>query len=392
MSAITGQSHSTAGGEPRSSEDAALLRAILDTAAEGIITIDTNAKMLSVNPAALTMFGYGEDELIGQNVSMLMPEPYQSRHDGYVSSYIETREARIIGTGREVEGRRKDGSVFPLGLAVSEVRLPGRRQFAGIVRDLSAWREAEELARLRLHELAHASRLLELGEMTSGLAHEINQPLTAVVSFAQACRRMLAAGTADPSLVADTLGRIVEQGERAAEIVKGLRGFARKHDDSREDTLPASLIDDVLRLLGHELRRRGVRCEVSGRDAAVHVKVNRIQIEQVMVNLIRNAIDAMESVPAEDRLLEVTVDAGDQGAGGCRIVVEDRGCGLPADGIDRLFDPFYTTKPDGMGVGLAISSTIAQAHGGSLTANAREDGGARFCLELPAGDDSGRVS
>jgi two-component system sensor kinase FixL len=362
-------------------EDAATLSAILDTAAEGIITIDEHGIVESINPAGLEMFGYAQSEVLGNNVSMLMPQHYRVHHDGYMANYLRTGQAKIIGTGREVEGQRKDGSVFPMGLAVSDVAFADRRLFAGIVRDLSARRQAESEARGRLHELAHASRLLELGEMTSGLSHEINQPLTAIVTFAQACQRLVAANSADPEMLENTLGQIVQQGERAAQIVKSLRDFSRKHDGDYETVSLPAVAQDVLALLQHEIHRSGVNVTLDAAGSHRMVNASRIQIEQVLVNLIRNAIEAMQSIERGKRSLHVTVASKENGLE--QIVVDDTGKGIPTASMDKLFDAYFTTKSDGMGVGLSISRSIAQTHGGQLTAYNLPFGGARFTIELP---------
>lgn len=365
----------------RPEEDAAVLSAVLSAAAEGIVVIDADGTIQSVNPAVLRMFGYLPGELPGRNVSVLMPSRYAAHHDGYIGAFVRTGTAKIIGIGREVEGLRKDGTIFPVGLAVSEVQLPDRRFFAGILRDLSEQRDAESKARTRLHELAHAARLLELGEMTSGLGHEINQPLTAIVTFAQACRRMLASGQATPELLEDTLGQIVKQGERAAAIVKGLRDFARKHNDTTEVVPIAALVDDVVTLLRHELRRSGVTLTVGVPSTRLEVDVARIQVEQVLVNLIRNAVDAMDAVPRGRRSLAISVTL--EGDDALALHVEDSGVGVASEHLPRLFDAYFTTKSDGMGVGLAISKTIIESHGGALRAENRSDRGACFTAVLP---------
>ena len=194
----------------------ALLKAILDTAVDGIITIDPVGTIESVNPAAEEIFGYSSAEMLGRNVSMLMPAPYRDQHNGFLAAYLKTGQPKIIGLGREVEGRRKNGTVFPIDLAVSEVRVPDRLLFAGIVRDISDRRLAEEEARVRFNELAHAARLLELGEMTAGIAHEVNQPLTAIVSFAQACLRILEAEIVPMERIKHALREIATQGARAS--------------------------------------------------------------------------------------------------------------------------------------------------------------------------------
>ena len=244
------------------SESGERLRAILDAAVDAIVTIEESGAIESINHAAERVFGYTRDELIGRNVSLLMPSPYREEHDRYIAHYLGTGEARIIGIGREVEAQRKDGSVFPADIAVSEVQLPGRRLFTGIVRDLTERREMEERARLRLEDAAHTARLLELGEMCSGIVHEVNQPLTAIVSFAEGCLRMIRRGGAEGALIESTLDRVAEQGVRAGEIVSRLRSLARK-DESRIETFDLGVaIEETLLLVDHERRQRGVRVEV----------------------------------------------------------------------------------------------------------------------------------
>lgn len=356
----------------------ARLHALLEAVVDGIITSDDHGVIQSVNPAVERMFGYTADELLGNKLNLLMPAPYAEAHDAYLANYRRTGAARIIGIGREVEGLRKDGSVFPIDLAVSEVQLHDRRLFTGIVRDISDRRAAEERARLRLRDLAHASRLLEIGEMSSGIAHEINQPLTAVVTYAQACVRMLRAGDTDLELVRDTLVQIADQGARAGEIVQRLRRFARKGETRREALDLNEAVQDVIGLLGHELRRGELHLELDLEPDLPIVYADRVQVEQVLVNLVRNAIEAMAST--EDlRLLEVSTSHDETAA---RIDVADTGEGLPADAA-RVFDTFYTTKQDGMGVGLSISRTIAEAHEGQLLASPNPRGGATFTLVLP---------
>ena len=231
------------------SESGERLRAILDAAVDAIVTIEESGAIESVNSATERAFGYTRDELIGRNVSVLMPSPYRDEHDRHISNYLRTGKARIIGIGREVEAQRKDGSVFPADIAVSEVRLSGRRLFTGIIRDLTERREMEERARLRLEDAAHTARLLELGEMCSEVVHEVNQPLAAIVSFAEGCLRMVRRGGADPALMEDALGRVAEQGAHAGEVLSRLRSLVRK-DDSRQETFDlGSAIEETLLLV-----------------------------------------------------------------------------------------------------------------------------------------------
>ena len=368
----------------RLSENAKRLRAILDTAVDAIVTIEESGAVESINPATERMFGYTRGELVGRNVSLLMPSPHREEHDRYITDYLRTGNARIIGIGREVEARRKDGSVFPVDLAVSEVRLPGRRLFTAIIRDLTERRELEMQAALRLDDAAHTARLLELGEMCSGIVHEVNQPLTAIVSFTEACLRTIRGGRGEPALIEDALGRVAEQGTRAAEIVSRLRHLVRKGANRHEVFSLAAAIEEALQLVDHERRRRGVHIAVQCEPRLLPVHADRVQIEQILLNLLRNAFHAVDG--AERR--QVWLSAGHSGADRVRLMVEDSGPGIPPELLQRVFETFYTTKPKGLGVGLAISRSLAEEHGGRLWAESSDGGGARFGLELPlsAGD------
>lgn len=368
-------------------EDAARLHAVLEAAVDGIITIDEHSRIESVNPAVERLFGWREAELLGQSVNMLMPEPYQSQHDGYMSHYLDTGERRIIGIGREVEGRRKDGSVFPLELAVSEVCLPGRRLFTGIVRDVSQRRLAEQQARQRLEELAHASRLADLGELTSSIAHEINQPLAAIVSFADACLRMLRAGTGSPEVLRGALEQISAQGERAGDIVHNLRQFVHKGSTTRTQVDVNKVIRDVLGLLSHDLRQRRVRVQLLLDESLPEVSADRVQVGQVTLNLVRNALEAIGEDEGSPR--EIRISTARSGQHLLEVSVSDTGVGLPPEGPQRVFETFFTTKPQGMGIGLSICRSLVEAHGGRLTAESNQQAGAtfRFTLPLSAADD-----
>lgn len=362
----------------------ARLNAILDTAVDGIITIDERGIIESVNPATQHIFGYASDELVGKNVKLLMPSPYHEKHDGYLTRYLQTGQARIIGIGREVEGQHKDGTRFPIEVAVSEIRAPDARVFTGVVRDISARRRAEDEARRRNAELAHAARLSTIGELTSGIAHEINQPLTAMVNFAEACLRMLRSGNADTHKLEDALGQITVQGQRAGHIIRHMRRLARKGESERVTVDISRLVPDVLGLVSNELRASGIALHLVLDESLPAVKCDRIQIEQVVLNLVRNAMDVLEEGPAEGR--ELTIRTRADGHENVEILVEDTGEGFAVGGDERIFETFFTTKADGLGMGLSISRSIIEDHGGRLWASPRPGGGAIFHVNLPASD------
>ena len=383
-------------GERHASLDLALrdrearLAAVLETAVDGIITIDEHGIIESVNAATERIFGYSESELVGQPIELLMPEPYRSRHAGYMRAYLETGVRRIIGIGREVEALRRDGTTFPADLAISEFESGGNRLFTGILRDLTARKSAEAEAKRRLDELAHASRLSEMGEMTSGIAHEVNQPLAAIVSFAKACLRMMDGDAARPEVMRDALGQIAEQAQRAGKIVHHLRQFARKGEVEHELVDVNETLLGVLALVEHEMRTRRVGVALELSPGLPAVSANRIQIEQVALNLMRNGIEAMVEGGAEERVLGVRTALADGGKA-IEVAISDSGIGLTDDVRARLFDTFFTTKTSGVGVGLSISRSLVESHGGRLwAAKVPGDGAAfHFTLPLPGSSSAG---
>jgi two-component system sensor kinase FixL len=353
----------------------ALLGSILETVPDALVVIDQQGLIHSFSAAAERLFGWMAAEVLGRNVSLLMPAPYREEHDSYLERYLATGERRIIGIGRVVTGQRKDGSIFPMELAVGEVHLPGVRLFTGFVRDLTERQDRERrLAEVR-SELIHVSRLSELGQMVSALAHEVNQPLTAMANYLSGARRLFAGGNVEGGLQA--MERVAEQSERARRIIQGLRDFARKRETQRRVESLARTIEEAsgLALVGVG---SGVRLELDIAADAAEAFIDKVQIQQVLLNLMRNAIEAMAGL--ERREIAVSTSrAGDRVA----IRIADTGPGLPEKVRARLFEPFVTTKADGMGVGLSICRTIVEAHGGELVAADREGGGTVFTFSVP---------
>lgn len=358
-------------------EHAARLNAVVETAVEGVITIDTNGIIESINPAAERLFGYTAQEVTGQNVNMLMPSPYREEHDQYMDHYLRTGEAKVIGTGREIVGLRKDSTTFPMELAISEVLLPNRRLFTGIIRDTSERRLAEKQERERLAEHAHAARLAALGEMASGIAHELNQPLTAIVSFADACQNLFKRKKVPQDVISDALSQISEQGIRAGDIIRRLRQFVKTGALDQEIVNLNAVIKDVLAMVSHEIHMNEVKVKLRLGKHLPGVWADKLQIEQVVLNLVWNALEAMDT--SDLRQLEIeTIQHDDK----IEVKISDTGCGF-TDNPGVLFTAFYTTKDKGTGLGLSISHRILEAHSGALSATSNTTGGATFSFSLP---------
>jgi len=358
-------------------------RAILDTAVDGIITINERGIIETFNRAAERMFGYLEREVAGRNISMLMPSPFRDEHDGYIHRYVATGAAKIIGIGREVVGLRKDCTTFPMDLAIGEVFLPDRRLFTGITRDISERKSAQAESQLRLKELAHVSRLVSVGDLATGLAHEVNQPLTAIIMHAQACLRMLKGGDADAHLIGESLQQIARQGERAADIVRRLRRFMLKGDAEYKPGDLNTTVRETLGLVAYELTHAKVQVTLELDQHMPTVLFDQIQIEQVLVNLVRNAIEAMETVLDDQRRLLIrtwTVASAPMQVG---VSVRDCGAGFPEGEEQKLFQSYFTTKPQGLGQGLSICRSIVQSHRGRIWAERCPEGGAVFLFEIP---------
>lgn len=358
-------------------------QAILDTAVDAIITIDSRGCIVAFNRAAERIFGWTAQEIIGKGIECLMPEPDRSAHGHYMSAYLNGAPARIIGIGREVRGERRDGTTFPMDLAVGEVHFADRRMFTGIVRDITDRKNAEAEARRRLDDLIHVSRLASMGDMTSMLAHEVNQPLTAIISVAGACLRFMQSGRATPELLTESLQMVVRQGERAAAVIQRLRNFVRKSELSFCRDSLNTVIRDVVWLMNHDIGAMGVTLRLALADDLPDVEMDAVQIEQVIFNLVRNALDAIAEVPGEPAELVLRTQLADVGQVRCEVI--DSGKGLGDIDTDTLFQPYFTTKPAGLGQGLSICRSIIFAHRGALHAGPRDDGqrGARFWFEIP---------
>jgi len=360
------------------------LRSILDTVPDGVVVIDRDGLMTSFSPAAERMFGWSAAEVLGRNVSLLMPEPNAGAHDGYIRRYHQTGDKRIIGAGRVVVGARKDGSTFPMELAVGETKGPVP-SYTGFIRDLTETQETETRLQELQNELIHVSRLTAVGEMASALAHELNQPLSAIANLLTGSRRLIDRGReADQAKVRDAIDRAATQALRAGEVIHRMRDFVRRGASERNVESLSKLIEEAsaLALIGEKDRQVDVRLSLD--SAADAVYADRVQVQQVLLNLIRNGIDAMYDGEARRRALQISTEVTDEGWS--RVSVADTGPGIAPEVLERLFQPFMTTKAQGMGVGLSISRSIIEAHGGRIWAEANPGGGALFRFTLPPAD------
>lgn len=357
------------------------LQALLDAAVDAIIVIDDGSRIMTFNRAAERMFGYAAAEVVGKDVTMLMAEPHRSQHKDYVAHYVATGEARIIGKGRDVEARRASGELFPASLAVGEALDKGRRRFVGMIRDLSAQRAAEQRTRALEQRLAHVGRLNLMGEMAAGIAHEINQPLSAIATYAQAGQRVLRQPEPDISILADVCGKIDDQARRAGQVIANLRKFIRQQEIETQSLDVNAVVRDVLSLIEADAHSEGIPVHLRLAEGLPSVRADTVQLQQVLLNLTRNSVDAMRGAIARARGIVIVTELVSQGR--VRITVTDHGHGVSRQLGDNIFHPFVTTKRDGLGVGLAISRTIVQSFGGALTYAENPGGGAVFTVELP---------
>lgn len=366
------------------SEREAHLQSVLDTVPDAMIVINTQGIMQSFSATAERLFGYRTDEAIGRNVKLLMPQPYRDRHDGYLSRYMATGERHVIGKGRVAIGQRKDGSTFPMELSVGEVHSGEHRFFTGFVRDLTERQEAQQRQQELQTELIHMGRFTTLGEMASTLAHELNQPLTAAANYLNGARRLLDGGQSeDLPVVRGAIESAAGQALRAGQIIRRLREFVARGEADRQVEDLRKLIEEASALALVGTKEASVQVIFDFDPEARFVFADKVQIQQVMLNLIRNAIEAMQEV--SNRELKITSRLKDKDA--VQIEVADTGPGIAPEIAAQLFQPFVTSKRSGMGVGLSISRTIIEAHGGRLWAESNPGGGTVFRMILRAVDD-----
>ncbi|AMU91517.1 PAS domain-containing sensor histidine kinase [Sphingopyxis macrogoltabida] len=355
------------------------LRSILSTVPDAMVVIDDQGSIVSFSAAAERLFGYQEAELLGVNVSRLMPSPDRERHDAYIRRFLETGEKRIIGIGRVVFAERRDGSTFPMELSIGEASSDSHPLFTGFIRDLTERQQTEARLESLQSELIHVSRVSAMGTMASTLAHELNQPITAVANYVEAVRDLLA--NPDPDdipMIRDALDDTAKEALRAGHIVRRLRDFvARGEVEKTIEKLPV-LINEaaVLGLMG--AREKSVEPRFDLDPYASPVLVDKVQIQQVLINLIRNAVEAMADSPVR----QLTVTSRPDQRGFVRVIVADTGPGVTPEVAEQLFTAFVSTKAEGMGLGLSICRTIVEANGGRIWMEPRTGGGTEFHFTL----------
>lgn len=356
------------------------LRSILETVPDAMVIIDDHGHIISFSKAAERLFGFAEAELVGENVSTLMPSPDRERHDGYLERYIKTGEKRIIGIGRLVTGRRRDGTTFPMELSVGETVIGDERVFTGFVRDLTERQDYEKRLHTIQAELAHVSRVTAMGTLATAIAHELNQPLTAIANYVETASSILADDSSEIAspMIREALDECAKEAIRAGQIVRRLRDYISRGETERQVVSLARLVNEAtaLAFVGSGSQTVDMTVKIGEND---RVLVDRVQIQQVILNLIRNALEAMHDL-LHGRL---TISAVRREPGFIEMIVSDSGPGLAPEIAANLFAPFQSTKATGMGVGLSISRTIVEAHEGRIWVDASPYGGTSFHFTLP---------
>ena len=362
-------------------DDEALLQLVIATAPDGVAIVNADGMIRSFSPAAEQIFGYRAQDVVGRDVELLIPAPYRREFDAQIDRPRQSEGQRVAGAGREVIARRKDGSRFPIELTVGKVDLDGSVVFAGFFRDISARRRSEKRIAELQQELAHVARLEAMGELASALAHELNQPLTAVSNYAQAARTMSVHAGEESAIVAgELLNKAIDQAQRAGQIIRRLQGFIARGETHRTLENPRAVIEDAAQLGLIGASQRGIRFALEAPNEVEPLLIDRVQIQQVVQNLVRNAVEVLDDWDGDKQVrLDLTETANNE----ISVHVSDSGPGVAPDIKGRLFEPFVTTKADGMGIGLSMSRSIVEAHGGKLFERTNDWGGATIGFTLP---------
>ena len=356
------------------------LRRAIDTAVDGMIVIDSSGTVLLYNSACERLFGYSADEVLGNNVKMLMTLSDRRKHDTYLRNYLRSGTARIIGTGRDVTGQRKDGSTVPIRLSVGELRDGNDTLFVGTIHDLTEAQQARERIEELQSELMRVSRASAVGELGSALAHELTQPLSAISGFVEASAVLIDQGGARvPARVRELMDKAVAQTQRAGSVVRRLREFTRKGESARSVEDINTVVEEICELATLGTANERINVELNLSTDLPPVLIDGIQIQQVVLNLVRNSIDALTDCDVGVIAIS-TARRSDM----VEVIVRDNGPGLSQEARERLFEPFVSTKPDGIGIGLSICRTIVEAQGGEIMVDTDAGAGTAFRFTVPA--------
>lgn len=355
------------------------LRAIVDTVPDSLVVIDETGGIVRFSPGAEAQFGWLAEEAVGQNVTMLMPSPYREQHQSYLERHTRSRNSDLMGRSRLLTGLRKDGSVFPIELSLGELNIDDRHHYVGFIRDLTDRHETEQRMQELQAELFHVSRLSALGQLASAIAHEINQPLAAIANYIAGAKKLAARGT-DPAALQMALEHAAREAIRAGETIRKLRAFLSRGETDMQPEKLRALIDEAIAIAMAGNNSRKIRLQTRLSPGADQVFVDKVQIQQVLLNLIRNGMEAMSESTKRQMIIETS--AGDKDM--VVISVIDSGVGLSAEAEEQLFQPFVTSKTSGMGIGLSITRSIVEAHGGRIWSEPNPEGGAIFRFTVRA--------
>jgi PAS domain S-box-containing protein len=363
-------------------------RVIVEAAHDVVVSMDEKGAILLANPATRRIFGYDPVEIVGKPMTMLMPEMMRKLHENGFRRYLATGKRHLNWQGVEVTAQRKDGQEFPVEVSFGELTSDGHKVFTGFIRDISERKQAEDRLRasernlqMTQAELARVSRLTTMGELAASIAHEVNQPLTAVINNGSACLRLLANNNLEPEVLRRALEGIIADGTRASTVLARIRAFIKKEPAEKSELDINEVIQEVLVLAGRELYENQVLPDHQLKTDLPSVLADRVQLQQVLLNLIMNGIEAMAAVIGRPRLLGVQSRIDE--SGDVLVAVSDSGTGFGLE-LDRVFNPFFTTKANGMGMGLSISRSLVESHGGRLWAAPNSPHGAVFSFTLPA--------
>jgi len=360
------------------------LDSVLNTIVDGVIIIDKKGAIQRYNPACVRIFGYSVEEVLGKNVSVLMPEPDHSAHDSYLHNYQSSGEAKIIGIGREVKGLRKSGEVFPMYLSVGEMPGGTNGGFVGIIRDLTIENERATAFDELQQQHFHLSRISAMNQMGAAIAHELNQPLTAIMNYLEAGMAILdRANFSDANMLQSVMKKSSEQAHRAAQILSRLRQFIETGDVEKSQVDVTETINKALELIRLSFKNKSIDFQINVPEDIPGIWGNSVQIQQVLVNLMRNGCEAMEHSAEKNLVISARRHEGNM----VEIKVSDTGLGMSDENFDTLFKPFSSSKDGGLGVGLSISQTIVDNHEGQLWAEHNSPNGTNFYITIPVGHD-----